>query len=788
MQQLDQANDNCTSCGKSKTVSAGQSLTQWIFSDDTCRCDIQFATNPNICRFCGKALTKGTFETMTQWIFHPDVCSCGVENQEFLSAVQKAISSKESDSNATANNTAPLSPRAAFIYELENNDVDCHGLPPDSFPFERFRIIEEVGRGAAGVVYQAWDCLLKRRVAIKTMHAMVMSAEEVIKLQNEARTSSRLKHPAIIRILDFGAAPNGQPYLVSDFIDGTTLESRIDEEGPLSSVEAIQMFTQLCAGIMHAHEQKVLHRDLKSSNVLISNDISDGTNIKIIDFGVARLKEALYQTAQVETSTLVGTPFYMSPEQGEGKSFDARSEVYSIGIMMFEALTGRVPFQGQSALETLAMHASKPVPEMAEINPDVDCSERLELIVLKCLEKDPNDRFQTVAELHEQLSSSRVQSADDYTGIHQETQTDREEEAKSRGISATQIVIAGVVSVAVLALGVFVCLRMTTEEEKTASLYAEKKIEKDNKEHKKERAANFNFFDGPLYTEYKPWDNLAPGNWVGSLWVKDENFADMKHEPVLNWVESPLSPDVTGAGLKYIANKPINILILNSVNLKDVALEHIAKMKTMQWLTLGSARHLSPKLLLQTLASLPNLTTLKFQDVLHPPTILEPLADKKKFESLILMDKPAGSEKTDWTPLTRMGRLRVFALLKYDFSDADLKYIRLMPKLNELRLSDLGLSDFDATKVIVAPIKILDLSCNDISDKTVATLGSIGTLKYLDLTGCPKVTTSGITSLQSKLKHCTIIHKTKNEPNRDEWSVANISKRGAILYKAEHKP
>ncbi len=783
MEQLNQVSDNCTNCGKSKTVSAGQSLTQWIFSDETCRCDIQFATNPNVCRFCGKALTKGTFETMTQWIFHPDVCSCGVDNQNFLASIQDATAGQVF-SDATTKDTVPLSPRAAFIYELENNKVDYHGLPPESFPFERFRIIEEVGRGAAGVVYQAWDCLLKRRVAIKTMHATAMSAEEVIRLQNEARTSSRLKHPAIVRILDFGAAPSGQPYLVSDFIDGTTLQNRLEETGPLSGEETVRIFTQLCAGIMHAHEQKVLHRDLKSSNVLISNDISDGTNIKIIDFGVASLKEAMFKTsAKVETSTLVGTPYYMSPEQAAGKRFDARSEVYSIGCMMFEALTGQTPFRGETALETLAMHSRDPVPALEDVNPDLDCSERLESIVLRCLEKDPANRIQSVHDLHEHLSSIKTPGIDAQkeSGLATGQNFEEGESKPQKSVVKPLAVAASVlVLVGLMAWCISVLLVTSAEDDKTAKLQAELKLKEDDKDHMAERDSNYKFFDGPLFDKKKRWDKFSEGNWVGSMWLTDKDFAELQSVEPLKWVESPLSSDVTGDGLKYIKNKQVQIVHLHSKNLSDAALENISEMKSLRWVTLGSAHNLSADKF-QLLTRLPQLGTLKLQDVVHPPNVLETLAADKQFVALILMDQPSDCGKTNWAPLARMSGLRMLDILKYDFTNSDLEYIRPLKRLDELRLVDIALSDFDAGKIIYSPIRILDLSFNRITDKTLASLESIKSLEKLDLTGCSRVTADGIKRLKSKLKRCEILQSAKKEPDRDAWSVANIAARGRKL-------
>jgi serine/threonine protein kinase len=801
MEHSNQSDDNCVICGKSKTAAAGQSLTQWIFESDVCRCDSkQFATNPNMCQFCGKALTKGAFASMTQWIFHPDLCSCERNSQDFMNVILESSAAK-SLQPATTESAVQVSPQSALIKELETGEIDYHGLPPESFPFERFRIIKEVGRGGAGVVYETWDCLLKRRTAIKTMHTSSISPEEVIRLQNEARTSSRLKHPTIIRILDFGAAPTGQPYLVSDFIDGKTLKDRLDSEGPLPMRDALPMFIQLTAGILHAHEQGVFHRDLKSSNVMITNDTSDGAVVKIIDFGVARIKQALSQTSKiVETATLVGTPYYMSPEQGAGKAFDARSEVYSIGCMMFETFAGRVPFQGETALETLAMHSREPVPQLLIINPNTDCSELFEAAIYRCLEKDPDKRFQTVAELNNHLQYIAGQRlGDDIESAADNQRADALAKQAAKRSKSIAFVSIGVL--ALLGGGLLIWQSISndspTDSSKTALHASAQKptptshaklsdIPVDEGEDIDLGEGASGFYDSPLFSDKKPWTETTLGNFVGSMWTKDESFRDLQKQSYINWVESPLSSELTGSGINFILNKDIRNIHINSQKLSDTGLARIDEMKTLEFITLSISHDLTEKTF-RKIASLPKLSALKLQDLSAPGNLLELFADKPAFKVLYLMDKPPKTPPTNWAPLTKMSRMKFFGVIKYDFKDKDLKHLKSLNKLYDLRLVQLGLHDFDADKLLVSKLKYLDLSCNPITDKTVAKLASVKTLKRIDLTGCDNVTADGINQLQAKLPKCEIISRPDRKPDRGTWAVGSIAHLGNELGELEGK-
>jgi len=774
IRNMEQSNaDKCSICGKSKAGQAGMSLTQWIFNSETCRCDSAPPPPPpeDLCVHCGKPKGADKTATMTQWIFRPELCSCDAEGSELQAARSR---------HATTHDTVqePLGPEADLIEQLEMGEIDYHGLPPESFPFDRFRIFAERGRGASGVVYEAWDCLLKRRVAIKTMHATSITPEEVIRLQNEAKASSRLKHPAIIRILDFGAAKNGQPYLVSDFIDGKTLSDQLENTGPLQTADAVPIFIQVCAGIAHAHEQGVLHRDLKSSNVMISDADRSGNRVKIIDFGVARLREAMSNTSNnASTITLVGTPYYMSPEQGTGGAFDARSEVYSLGCMMFESMSGRVPFQGETALETMAMHNRDPVPELLEINPDSDCSEELEDLILHCLEKDPADRFQSISEVQENLQ--RIQVSLKPIETSKVPQLEKVPLAISEPTSKPTIAIA----IGAVALVGFVVLGwvMLTGNEPPKPV-PPKETAKQAKA--KAKALKENWEDDTFFGKKTPFQEVVVGggSFAGGLWVTDESFAEVGQRQRVVFIESTISPDVTGSGLKFVKDKPIRNLHLVSKSLTDEAFQHIAEMNELQFLTIGSAPNISDESW-DILATMPDFVALRVIDQKLPADFLERLTKIPRLKALIMMEQPAGSPKTDWSPLARMPNLEALAILHYDFTDDDLKYIRGYKKLEDLRLSELGLSDHKINEMTSSQIKQLDLGYNKMTDKTFSSLlAGQNFLSDLDMSGC-NVSAKCLASLKQKFPKCVIKQDKGEHADRLDWGVAafltRLDARGA---------
>ena len=278
---------------------------------------------------------------------------------------------------------------------------DTQTLPPffeletGSFFANRYQVIEKIGAGGMGRVYKVVDTKIRERIALKLLKPEISSDERILeRFRNEIRLARRISHKNVCRMFDLGEYQR-LTYLTMELVPGESLKNIIRMTGPLSVATAVGYAKQICAGLEEAHRWDIVHRDLKPQNILID---PTGT-VRIMDFGIARL---LHVPGQTDRGIAVGTPEYMSPEQAEGEKVDGRSDIYSLGIILYEMLTGKVPFEGDTTLGLLRKQQSEiPIPPK-DRNPQIP--ERLNRLILKCLEKLAERRYQTVTELLQDLT------------------------------------------------------------------------------------------------------------------------------------------------------------------------------------------------------------------------------------------------------------------------------------------------------------------------------------------------------------------------------------------------
>jgi serine/threonine protein kinase len=252
-----------------------------------------------------------------------------------------------------------------------------------------YRIINQVGKGGMATVYKAYQAAMDRYVAVKVLPSQLAeSAEFSGRFHQEARIIANLEHPHILPVFDYGES-DGISYLVMRYLEAGTLKDKVDR-GALPLAEVDRLFTQLAGALAYAHEHGVIHRDLKPSNVLVD---AQG-NVFLTDFGIARLLESSSKFTQ--TDAIIGTPDYISPEQAQGQPADQRSDIYSLGIILYEMVTGRVPFTADTPMAVIFKHVSDPLPLPSSVKPDI--SPQIETVILKALSKQPDDRFATVTE------------------------------------------------------------------------------------------------------------------------------------------------------------------------------------------------------------------------------------------------------------------------------------------------------------------------------------------------------------------------------------------------------
>jgi serine/threonine protein kinase len=270
---------------------------------------------------------------------------------------------------------------------------------------DKYEITELVGGGGAGLVFKA-KCIGSDAVfAVKMVSPQVsFRADSSARFSREAQSAGLLDHPNIVAVHDFGTSKDGALYLIMDFVNGVNLDDEIKARDGLSLEELIDVFVQVCRGVEHAHARGIVHRDLKPGNIMLTKAKDGTTKVKVVDFGLAKAVanepglEKLTQTGEV-----FGTPSYMSPEQCRGEPIDFRSDIYSMGALIFEALTGGPPFVGKDPLHTIMKQINDAPPKLPPIGPTPDVQSGLQRTVLKALAKNPDQRYQTMGELRQDL-------------------------------------------------------------------------------------------------------------------------------------------------------------------------------------------------------------------------------------------------------------------------------------------------------------------------------------------------------------------------------------------------
>ena len=258
---------------------------------------------------------------------------------------------------------------------------------------DRYQLDHLIGRGGMAAVWSATDTVLGRPVAIKRLHpGMLADEEHAERFRREALLVARLSHPNLVRLLDRGEDPEG-PYLVMELVEGENLKSRIRREGALEPEEAARICAAVGEALAYAHAQGVVHRDIKAQNVLLTRD----GEVKLADFGIARLIGAEDGEGLTKTDMLLGSADYLSPEQADGRPVDARADVYSLGILLYECLTGTLPFKGEGFVAVAMKHCSEPLPDPRLARRDIP--DHLAAVTMHAAAKEPADRFQDAASM-----------------------------------------------------------------------------------------------------------------------------------------------------------------------------------------------------------------------------------------------------------------------------------------------------------------------------------------------------------------------------------------------------
>jgi serine/threonine protein kinase len=633
---------------------------------------------------------------------------------------------------------------------------------------DRYRIDSLIGEGGFSHVYKAWQESLRRFVSIKIMRARLISdIVRVKRFQIEAEAAAKLKHPGIAAVYDFGILPNGQPFIVMEYIDGRSLAEIVLEDGPISSERCIDVFSQACDALQSAHDSGVVHRDIKPSNIMVVTEDGGKDKVKILDFGLVKVL-AENNNELTKTGETVGTPAYMSPEQCLGQAVDGRTDQYNLGCSMYLALSGVAAFSGESMFDCMHNQIYKYPPALAEVNPALKVPPALEAVIFKSLEKDQNKRFASLSDLKNALlnSSSAKQSntplGSEANPKHphplstdaQQAKTDRDKALKLTLVAAT---------VCALVAGVVFAPRWFPAQEKTAAIPPVVVYKQD--------AAGP--IDGPSVdlssqhvTAPQLKQILAQTPELASMVIENtaipadviEVIGEFRQLKKLDLAHSGFGQNSL-ATVKYVTLPPshfgtLKFLRLSFSGIRDEGMPFFTSAKALEELDLSCTNTDSTGL--RSLPDLPNLKTLKIHFTRASDSAMIYVSAYKNLEVLNL-----SSTKVTDEGISHLADLQALRILDLSSSrgitDGALWSLAKLPKLTELKLASTSIGDAGCAALSqIVSLHDLDLSSTAVTNEGLEVLASLPALENLNLSECPRITKDAIAKFKNEHPRCRV--------------------------------
>ncbi len=632
---------------------------------------------------------------------------------------------------------------------------------------ERFVVLSQVGQ-ENNLVYCCLDKSLNRKVAIKLLSGQSWNASRLIEFQMEAKVHSVLSHPNIVGILDFRVSNHDKPYIVMEYVRGSSLETRIKDNGYLSELQAAEIVHQIALGMQHAHEKRIIHRDLKPSNILLRD--SNLLEVLIIDFGIAR------GGAQEKTHTYIGnqfsgTPAYISPEQILGKPTDGRADIYSLGCVYFEALTGIPPFQGQTPYELFQKHIEEEVPALSEASSDIQFSSDTEEFIAKCLEKEPEDRFQSMSEVLLKLSENMaklaerggvVESADksvvDSEQLNSIDSNEKPRASKSRmRVVGVCILMAVIGFVPILAKWTGSFMREPEMSKMTDDLVVRRWAHKKGLFTDDGPAPDLNMFGGASRRNRSGQGNRFLRHFEGlrkkrqgrlrvfgaepnnSLSLRGRRLTDMDlvsatQSPLLKQLFLKDCTNVTAGFLHQVAElSQLNSLSLENCTLDKNAFSEIARMRGLRTLLLRGAKCRFSECLGQLSNS--RLVNLDLSNTTINRAGVDQVASMQTLECLSLQNSP-GVPLASLERLKKLPRLRVLEVTQVKDSKTFFEGLSHIGNLEELCVSDTTLNGIGGSLKRFNRLQSLNVSKSRPSIEGLKELSALAVLLTLQFEEC----------------------------------------------------
>lgn len=548
-----------------------------------------------------------------------------------------------------------------------------------------------LGKGGMGAVYKAFDSYLKIDVAVKIMYIDAVSPDTLARFQREAKLASKLKHKNIVTIFDFGIMENEVPYMILEFISGKDLEEMLAEQGPLNLSDAMPIFEQICSALIHSHSAGILHRDLKPANTILHNTDSGDLVVKLVDFGIARSTQVEKNPTLTKSGVVIGSPLYMSPEQITSSKIDERSDIYSLGCLMFKTLTGFPPIEGSSILDTLSLKSTKVAPSLQDFS--IEADEEFERILARCLESDPTNRFQSVEELKSSL--------DAYITNSETVDKPRVEQIENENIESKKfysLKFASLLISLVILFGILVFSLLNSDESFDTK-------QKSNNTEKKDVVQRYDSSSFLRQTGHSSW-TVVEG-------ASHETFEHLSKKSNVDIV-SINSVQVSKSDCVLITELPIQKLVLIDIDpLKSAAIKEISKIRTLKEL---------------------HFTFCKFEDA----SGFSALHELPQLHRLEIENSGILNESINEAAINYIGAIPALSCLVLKGTKVSAQALKAFPedkKLKELDLGNIGLRENEFSFLWNLKVDNLSLRQNSISPTFVRKILTRKKLVSINLKG-----------------------------------------------------
>ncbi len=622
---------------------------------------------------------------------------------------------------------------------------------------DKYEFLSVLGAGGAGVIYKAKQQPLGRLVAVKMIHSHLMAPTAVRRFQQEATTIAKISHPNIISVYDFGISEENQPFMVMDYAEGTPLSELLDQEGQLSVESTLSIAKQLCDGLAHAHYKGILHRDLKPSNIMMVKSENGPDIAKILDFGLAKIifdEEADEPEHLTKTGETVGTPAFMSPEQVMGKGLDQKSDIYALGCVMYHCLTGEPPFVGETKMETMLMHLnSTPEPINPNGGPPL-ISPYLEMVILKSLEKLPEDRFESMMEMKAAIEATEkglfvTPSSNNSPTANQVASAKTNDlpkpapspPIKTSGEEAKQIVSTRTLLVVLIAIGVIGCSLVSAYVWINAYPSEETKTTKKAKPKKAEVFDEDAWYDDAFKGRIDPKSHHISAHHDPE--ISDKGLAALKNNQSVRTIDMSEAHKITEKGIRYLKGNFIQVLNLHKTQVHDGVAEYLTTMEgpdgspSLVDLNLGETPVTDA--VIPTLTELPHLEAVDLsvnKNITNEGVKKLAKSGIKRLNlSKTLVDDEAMSA------IASIDGLLYLDLSGTKITDAGVKKLLALSKLQELKLAETTVTDESIKQLgALKNLSVLNVARTQVTDKALPLMLKFNQLAYVNISGCMGIT------------------------------------------------